>query len=170
MGITKESSITKKWREDFKNRDPEGYKRYRQEEGRKRYEKNKEQLNRKAVEWAKRNPDKVREIKRKHRRKLTPEENATATLKSKYGITFEQKLGLLAAQDNRCAICGDDDPPMTKVGTTGWTVDHCHAYERETGGIKIRGILCISCNTLLGMAKDKTEILLAAVQYLNKHK
>ena len=62
---------------------------------------------------------------------------------------------MLGAQNGRCAICGR---PETEAG--GLAVDHCHA----TG--KVRGLLCTLCNTALGKFRDRTDILRAAIRYL----
>lgn len=86
-----------------------------------------------------------------------PGKAASLQLKYKYGITVEQRDELLAEQGGVCAICKTGTPP-TKLG---WVVDHCHS----TG--KVRGILCSPCNTLLGAARDNTQTLTNAIQYLN---
>lgn len=75
-----------------------------------------------------------------------------------YGITPEQWSRMFAEQDSCCAICKSPSPEQLR----GWHTDHCH----DTG--KVRGILCHSCNMLLGHAKDKEIRLLAAVTYLQK--
>jgi len=95
-------------------------------------------------------------------RKRTDADRQTDRLRSKYGIDLKQKDGLLQAQGGGCAICGAQE--------ANFVIDHCHAYEAETGGIKIRGVLCANCNSMLGFAKDRTETLLAAVSYLQKSK
>src|SRR5215217_5299916 len=51
-----------------------------------------------------------------------------------YGITKEQYINMLEAQDGRCAICKKD------FGTR-IDVDHCH----DTG--EVRGLLCMLCNS-----------------------
>ena len=56
-------------------------------------------------------------------------------------------------QNNKCAIC-------FKELITKSTVDHCHTTN------KIRGILCYSCNLLLGLAKDNIAILTSAILYI----
>ena len=71
--------------------------------------------------------------------------------------TFEYAK-LLVAQDNACAIC--------KVSATELrrelSVDHNH----DTGAI--RGLLCSACNTGLGLFKDNTRFLFAAIEYLEQ--
>lgn len=74
-----------------------------------------------------------------------------------YGVTPEQYAALLAKQDNRCAICKTDTPN----GQGGWHVDHDHT----TGAV--RGLLCNSCNLMLGQAKDDPDRLRAALAYLS---
>ena len=58
------------------------------------------------------------------------------------------------AQDGKCAIC-------RQVCIKALAVDHCH----KTG--KIRGLLCMRCNTALGMFKDDPALLLKAIEYLS---
>ena len=42
----------------------------------------------------------------------------------------------------------------------GYAIDHNHNTK------EVRGILCLTCNTLLGMAKDNIQVLNKAVKYL----
>ena len=81
-------------------------------------------------------------------------------LKIKYNMTLEDYDRLSAAQEHRCAICGSVKDDAILGGAGFFHVDHNH----ETG--KVRGLLCLSCNTLLGKAMDSPTILRAAVQYL----
>lgn len=76
-------------------------------------------------------------------------------LKFNYGITLQERDDMLLAQNSRCALCKTEDP-----GAKGWCVDHCHATN------KVRGILCNSCNLMLGYSKDRAETLAAAIKYL----
>lgn len=78
-------------------------------------------------------------------------------LKRRYGITSEEWNALFLAQDCKCAVCKKPNIDIKRFHT-----DHDH----QTG--KVRGILCYHCNTLLGYAKDKIEILKEAVKYLEK--
>ena len=79
-------------------------------------------------------------------------------LKFKYGISIEEFNRLLKIQKGKCKIC-NRFPKITKAHPT-LTVDHCH----QTG--KVRGLLCRSCNTALGLFyEDKTSIT-NALKYL----
>lgn len=80
-------------------------------------------------------------------------------LKSAYGLTVEEYEAMKIAQNNLCAIC--NGPPTGRYGKL--VVDHCHSTE------KVRGMLCHECNYLLGLSKDKIEILESAIQYLRKN-
>lgn len=55
---------------------------------------------------------------------------------------------------NGCAICGSHDKPC---------VDHNHL----TG--KIRGCLCMKCNTAIGKLGDSIEMLQKAIRYLEEN-
>jgi Recombination endonuclease VII len=68
---------------------------------------------------------------------------------------------LLAAQENRCAICGSQGENGVRKGLV---LDHDHA----TGCI--RGMLCLQCNSGLGQFRDSPELLAAAIQYLQEHR
>lgn len=72
----------------------------------------------------------------------------------KYGLTKEEHEALLLQADNKCGIC--------KMELTKSYIDHDHS----TG--KVRGVLCMHCNTVLGHAKDSIETLKSAIEYLEK--
>ncbi|MGE3341519.1 MAG: endonuclease VII domain-containing protein [Candidatus Altimarinota bacterium] len=75
-----------------------------------------------------------------------------------YRLTPEDYQFLLEKQNGVCAIClqpSSDDRSLA--------VDHCHT----TG--KVRGLLCMRHNLLLGFAQDDPQILTAAIQYLKSH-
>ena len=98
-----------------------------------------------------------------YKAKTTPEErtrkNKSYMLKTKYEMTLDEYEKRLNDQNHRCKICGN-----TWAGGPAnvFSVDHDH----KTG--QVRGLLCMACNILIGMAKDSTEILQNAIQYLGK--
>jgi hypothetical protein len=71
---------------------------------------------------------------------------------------------MLKEQGGCCAICKVTE---NYKGHTGYrkdwsfSVDHCHT----TG--KVRGLLCNQCNRGIGMLQDDTNILKAAINYLD---
>ena len=80
-------------------------------------------------------------------------------LKRTYGISHQDYLDMLEAQNGRCKICGTDAPN----GIGSFHVDHCHITN------KVRGLLCHKCNVGLGHFNDNISILSAAILYLNEH-
>lgn len=85
-----------------------------------------------------------------------------ARLKTQYGITAKQYDEMSEQQNHVCAICGCSE---TSLGTNTnkvrkLAVDHCH----QSG--KVRGLLCMSCNTALGKFKDSEQLLINAIKYL----
>jgi hypothetical protein len=90
---------------------------------------------------------------------LILEKAKASRLARAYGLTKEDVDSMLDAQGGACAICAADRP-----AGKGWHVDHCH----KTGDV--RGILCSRCNVGIGMLGDDVERMLAAAEYLRKHK
>lgn len=80
-----------------------------------------------------------------------------------YGLTDCDFEILLEGQSRRCAICGTTDP-----GGRGWCVDHDHrcCASTPTCGQCVRGLLCNSCNTALGMLGDDPVTIHRALQYV----
>jgi hypothetical protein len=75
----------------------------------------------------------------------------------KYGLRLQDVNDMEMAQNNVCAICGR--PPSNR----GFCIDHDHL----TG--KVRKLLCISCNRMLGYAGDDPLRLERAAAYLRAH-
>ena len=90
------------------------------------------------------------------------------TLWKKYRITSVDRSRMLAAQDHKCGICFVDIKVNATKHCAGSTkrgsavVDHCHSTN------KVRGMLCGTCNVMIGQAKDNIDILLSAINYLNR--
>jgi RNA polymerase-binding transcription factor DksA len=147
----KEYKKTEKWKTYFKK--------YRK----KNIEKFRERLN----DWKKNNPEKVKEYRKKYRdsekgkeyvKKYKNSDVYTKWKKKKrllaYGITENELENMKQKQKDKCAICG-------KPISENFVIDHDH----KTG--KVRGLLCISCNTGLGHLKDNKVAMLKAIDYLD---
>jgi Recombination endonuclease VII len=72
-----------------------------------------------------------------------------------YKMTQVQLDALRAAQDDRCAICGDAGPAH---------LDHDH----DAG--HVRQLLCQRCNHGLGLFRDDPAVLRIAAEYVERHR
>lgn len=93
--------------------------------------------------------------------------NRNGYLLKRYGMTAEEYSTLREHQNYRCLICDTHEDEVLSVGKHSHTklyVDHDH----NTG--KVRGLLCQSCNTLLGTAKDNISLLYKSIEYLERNK
>ena len=73
----------------------------------------------------------------------------------KFGLTENEYAKMVEEQNGVCAICAG--PPDTRWKKLA--VDHCH----ETG--KVRGLLCMVCNTMLGRLENRWN---KTMEYLGK--
>lgn len=140
------------------------------------YLANREAHKAKTLAWQAANPERAAELQRAYRerhkdrlnakRKAIYEANKSAELAQRriskiksYGLTPQQFDAMLEAQGGRCAICGTDKP--SKRDAT-FRIDHCH----KSGAV--RGLLCMACNSGLGMFRDHVPALMAAIEYLTR--
>jgi hypothetical protein len=72
-----------------------------------------------------------------------------------HALTVQQYRALLKEADGSCAICQQK---------TDLHLDHCH----YSG--KLRGLLCVRCNTALGNFDDSPAILQSALAYVLKYR
>jgi len=82
-----------------------------------------------------------------------------ARMRRLYGITTRDRDEMIAAQNNRCAICETETP-----GGRGWHVDHCHS-----SGV-VRAILCTACNVFVGRIEKNPELHKKVLGYIERHK
>jgi hypothetical protein len=83
---------------------------------------------------------------------------------TKHGFTNERFNELLKEQNNACAIC------LKTLAGTKIQIDHDHNHCPGKFGCNdcVRGLLCINCNTGLGLYKDSPVLLQNALDYLRK--
>jgi len=79
-----------------------------------------------------------------------------SVVKRVYGITPEDYDAMAAMQNNTCAICESECATGYRLA-----VDH----EHETG--RIRGLLCMHCNSGIGNLRDSIPRLQAVIRYLS---
>ena len=77
--------------------------------------------------------------------------------KSRFGIEPDALNAMLKATDGKCSIC------QRLFSTREPVLDHCHA----TG--EIRDMLCIRCNSGLGMFRDDAHSMRRAAEYIEHH-
>jgi len=77
---------------------------------------------------------------------------------SKYAISSEDYEKLFEFQGGKCAICKKHQDKLSRV----LHIDHSHKTN------KVRGLLCASCNTGIGLFQDNPELLESAKHYLEK--
>lgn len=71
----------------------------------------------------------------------------------RYGITKEEYFEMYGKQGGKCKIC---------IVNKATCVDHDHI----TG--KVRGLLCSTCNSAIGLLKDDWTIMMRAVEYVRR--
>ena len=96
-------------------------------------------------------------------------------LKRRYKMTLEQYQEKLKEQGGGCAICGSMDAQTSrgKIPELGFAVDHDHSCcnKEYTCGKCTRGLLCVPCNTRLGVLEallNNGEWQMKAMEYLKK--
>lgn len=93
-----------------------------------------------------------------------PEKFLTYSYRHRFGISYEEYLALSENQNHVCAICKKPETQLDKSNKTKrLAVDHCHT----TG--KIRGLLCMLCNSALGKFNDDVILLEQAITYLKEN-
>ena len=79
-----------------------------------------------------------------------------------YGITPDTYARMLQQYNDVCAICKQPETRIVKGSLSSLSVDHDH----ETGNI--RGLLCDSCNKVLGLFQDAPMLFRSAADYLEQ--
>ena len=115
------------------------------------------------LKWKEKNPDKdkaayIKRLKNPRLQKRKKVLRRLWHLKTTYNLSKEAWDLKFTEQNKCCAICKTKKP-----NGKGWHIDHNHISK------KIRGILCHSCNSVLGFSKDNISILKTAILYLKKH-
>jgi Autographiviridae endonuclease VII len=148
----KNKEETKKYNREYYLKNKEGkYKEYR--------EKNKEKIKNYTKKYREDNLDYFRNMHKEYyqeNKEKLKHYRHEKQMEILYGINKNQYNELLERQLNCCAICGKNKDEFRYA----LSVDHNH----ETG--KIRGLLCLNCNTGIGKFEDKIELVEKALNYL----
>jgi Recombination endonuclease VII/HNH endonuclease len=96
--------------------------------------------------------------------RTTREKQRHYSLKRYYGMSLNDYAEMYRVQDGKCGICKLPETDKDRHGNVRvLAVDHCH----KTGSV--RELLCYSCNSMLGQAKDNEQVLLAGADYIRRH-
>ena len=129
----------------------------------------------KRQKWLDANKDRVNGIKEKYAKKpeamrlraeryeINRINRKSKSLQKLYNITIDEYEALRESQGGKCSICGISKPIMGRRGNKALAVDHCHT----TG--KVRGLLCVNCNTALGLFGEDMKTIKKAITYLEKN-
>lgn len=110
-----------------------------------------------SIKWRRNNLEKARIIERD----------------SRYGLKPGQYEAMLIEQDNKCAACKCEftgESPSRRPA-----FDHNHACcakptkPKGSCGKCLRGLICPTCNSVLGYVKDSIPRLEALISYLKKY-
>ena len=98
--------------------------------------------------------------------KCTSESAKWAKIKYTYGISKDEWFWMYKEQYGKCDMC--KKVLKIKGNRRGRAkliacVDHDHKTN------KIRGLLCASCNSLIGLAEENVSILQSGIEYLTKN-
>jgi len=95
-------------------------------------------------------------------RKLHPKYIQNANLKHKFNITLDIYEKMLLNQNGKCAVCNKSQESRRLA------IDHdhkcCSGY--RSCGKCIRALLCMRCNSVLGLVDENPEILRDLLTYL----
>lgn len=99
----------------------------------------------------------------KEHRKTYPDYHRDKDLRKTFGISLADYDKMLSDQNGVCAICGMKETTTRNGKLLSLAVDHDHSTD------KIRGLLCIACNTGIGKMGDSPSLMRAAADYLEVH-
>ena len=138
------------WREEY----------YRKERERSKSPESRAKKRESQRAWSQVPENRERLLKSNRERRSTEEGKAMVKnwrLKRDFGISLDDYNRMVESQEGCCLICKDFPPDKSVL-----VVDHQHSSGN------VRGLLCNSCNLLLGHARENCGILLSAVEYINQ--
>ena len=112
-----------------------------------------------ARAWYHRHAEQIK-IQKKGWKSATTIGRKAARIK-RYGITLLEFGEMLAAQDGRCAACGVRLELYIRAANAA-AIDHDHSTN------KVRGVLCMRCNSALGFLDDDALKIVGLLRYREK--
>ena len=132
----------REWRAQNKEKNAEYQKEYNKEYRKKNVEK----LNANNKKWREENKEQDALVMLK------------ARLKRKYNLSIDEYKTLIESKNNSCKVCGTHAKNNLKGKLY---IDHCHT----TG--KVRVLLCMKCNSALGLLNDDKALIQNLLDYLS---
>lgn len=143
----------------------------------KRYYSEREKAIEKSAEWKRNNRERVRELAaidrknnpEKHKKwsedyyKRNTDWAITRNIACAKKIDINEYQDLFVKQQNKCAICNQEETRLFKGKVMRLCLDHNHKTNA------IRELLCHSCNSGIGKFKENIVLLESAIRYLKKH-
>jgi len=83
-------------------------------------------------------------------------------LKKFYNLSIEDYNKMVEQQNNKCALCGNEETNTFKGKIVNLSVDH----NQKTG--KVRELLCKNCNVSLGNLKEDISLFYKCIKYLKQ--
>lgn len=119
-----------------------------------------------SKKWKNENPERYKQIVKKWKsenKDRVKELDKKSHLWNTYKLTINDFEKMYKSQDGKCAIC--------KNSGKLW-VDHDHDCCPETRGCEkcVRGLLCPSCNTLVGYIETRGHLIEDAIEYIKLYK
>ena len=139
----------------WKEKNPEKYKANVERQTQKRRE-HLEEYRVYSRNYYSKNKEKINSYNREYH-KTHKECRRNTDFKANYGIDMSIYNKMYLEQDGRCFICNGKFPNHGKLGLV---VDHNHETK------VVRRLLCIKCNSLLGLSNDNPDLLQKAIDYL----
>ena len=107
--------------------------------------------------WRLDNPEKYRNQWLRNNKSIA---NRNSDLMRNYGIDLNEYNRMFQIQGGNCYICKLHQSQQKRA----MSVDHDHKTN------KVRKLLCRTCNSVLGLVSENSEILTAMINYLETHK
>ena len=117
--------------------------------------------------WRHKNPERRQLADTKYLSSVTGRAQRRGNIRRRtYGVTQEQIERMIAEQGGVCAVC--PEPIIGEsVTAAGRILPRAYVDHNHVDG-SIRGMLCMRCNSGLGLFRETPELLEAAASYLRR--
>ena len=130
----------------------------RKAESKEYYQNNKDYFK----DYYQKNKEHMKAYRDKNREKINKQKKE-GYFKKNYNLTIDDYNKRVEQQNNKCAICGNEETNTFKGKVVNLSVDH----NQKTG--KVRGLLCKDCNVSLGNLNENISLFYKCIEYLKQH-